>query len=64
MDETPRTDHAMGDGVAVEERDAELVDAPDVLTLGIIFCCDTCGTPTESEPCREHQPNAWKECNQ
>lgn len=38
-----------------------MVDAPDVLTLGIIFCCDTCGTPTESEPCREHQPDAWKE---
>lgn len=23
------------------------------------FVCAECGTPTESEPCREHQPAAW-----
>ena len=51
------------DDPAAQEGDADVVDAPDVLTLGVIFCCDTCGMPTESEPCREHQPDAWKEWN-
>lgn len=23
------------------------------------FVCAVCGTPTESEPCRDHQPNAY-----
>lgn len=38
-----------------------MVDAADLLTLGIIFCCEECGIPTETEPCQEHQPEAWKE---
>lgn len=38
-----------------------MTDAQNVLTLGIVFCCETCGTSTESEPCREHQPDTWKE---
>jgi hypothetical protein len=24
--------------------------------------CAVCGTPTETEPCREHQPQAWARC--
>ncbi|WP_104087272.1 hypothetical protein [Arthrobacter sp. GMC3] len=24
------------------------------------FVCSECGMPTESEPCEEHQKNAWK----
>lgn len=27
------------------------------------FVCSTCGTPTESEPCREHQPAAYAKIN-
>jgi hypothetical protein len=31
----------------------------DPVIGGGVYCCAVCGTPTESEPCREHQPNAF-----
>lgn len=40
-------------------------DAPntwDNYGLGCLHCAK-CGTPTESEPCQAHQPNAYAECN-
>ena len=37
-------------------------DAPDewIVAFGIGgYVCADCGTPTESEPCAEHQPAAY-----
>jgi len=36
-------------------RDAETIMGE----TGVIYVCATCGEPVESEPCREHQPEAW-----
>jgi predicted RNA-binding protein with PUA domain len=38
-----------------------VTDAPNVLGPWFIYVCGVCEMPTESEPCREHQPDAWKE---
>ena len=41
---------------------AGAADAPDIWSAAWPpggYVCETCGTPTESEPCREHQPAAW-----
>lgn len=38
-------------------------DAPDVWSDAWPpggWVCETCGTPTESEPCQAHQPAAWE----
>lgn len=40
-------------------------DAPEVwdnTTPPGGYVCSTCGTPTETEPCRIHQPGEWAEC--
>jgi hypothetical protein len=39
-------------------------DAPDVWDGSLPpggYVCGGCGQPTESDPCREHQPRAWRE---
>lgn len=39
---------------------AEFVDAPTVMgDTGIIYVCQACAEPVESEPCRAHQPIAY-----
>lgn len=35
-------------------------DAPEVMgPTGVIYVCGECGMPTETEPCAEHQPEAY-----
>jgi hypothetical protein len=45
----------------------DTADARDVWDGSVApggYVCATCGTPTESEPCAEHQPDAWREAVQ
>jgi hypothetical protein len=44
--------------VQVPGEDAPSVMGPD----GVVSVCATCGDPVESEPCRKHQPEAWRRC--
>jgi hypothetical protein len=38
---------------------AEFIDAPSVMgDTGVIYVCQVCGEPIESEPCRDHMPIA------
>lgn len=51
---------------AVDRWSATATDAPDQYVLdgslgGVV--CSICETPTESEPCRDHQPIAWQAIN-
>jgi hypothetical protein len=46
----------------------EFPDAGSMLVIvdpsgGGVYCCAVCGDPTESEPCRAHQPNAHAEAS-
>jgi len=51
------------DGCAFDPGDPpSRVDAPSVMgDTGVIYVCSVCQTPTESEPCQQHQPKAWAE---
>ncbi|GAA5229244.1 hypothetical protein GCM10025779_00570 [Arthrobacter cryoconiti] len=44
----------------------DMTDAPDVWDDSVFpggMVCSTCGMPTESEPCEEHQPNTYERIN-
>lgn len=53
----------MGHHHAIQEGNAGMGDAADIMSPFFIYICSVCEMPTESEPCREHQPEGWKRWN-